>query len=65
MAAVLFQYFFNSDLSYGYRGFDHRNNLFVIPSGELLYYVGAVGVLYDKDADKQRHYTGHNEDIQR
>ncbi|XP_022090492.1 echinoderm microtubule-associated protein-like 2 isoform X2 [Acanthaster planci] len=52
------------DWVYGYRGFDHRNNLFVLPSGELLYYVGAVGVLYDKDADRQRHYTGHNEDIQ-
>ena len=36
-----------------------------MPSGELLYYVGAVAVLYDKDADRQRHYTGHNEDIQR
>ncbi|XP_033642081.1 echinoderm microtubule-associated protein-like 2 isoform X1 [Asterias rubens] len=52
------------DWVYGYRGFEHRNNLFVVPSGELLYYVGAVAVLYDKDADRQRHYTGHNEDIQ-
>ncbi|XP_038078773.1 77 kDa echinoderm microtubule-associated protein-like isoform X2 [Patiria miniata] len=51
------------DWVYGYRGFDHCNNLFVLPSGELLYYVGAVGVLYDKDTDRQRHYTGHNEDI--
>ncbi|XP_030842588.1 77 kDa echinoderm microtubule-associated protein isoform X2 [Strongylocentrotus purpuratus] len=49
---------------YGYRGFDMRNNLYVLPSGELLYTVGAVAILYDRDLDEQRHYLGHNEDIQ-
>ena len=42
-----------------------RNNLYVLPSGELLYTVGAVAILYDRDLDEQRHYLGHNEDIQR
>ncbi|XP_072035970.1 echinoderm microtubule-associated protein-like 2 isoform X2 [Amphiura filiformis] len=48
---------------YGYRGLDSRNNLFVLPSGEILYTVGAVAVMYDQETDQQRHYVGHNEDI--
>ena len=53
----------NLDISYGYRGRDARNNLYVLESGELVYYVAAVAVLYDRQRHKQRHYTGHNEDI--
>jgi microtubule-associated protein-like 1/2 len=30
----------------------------------MLYFVGAVAVLYDRDEDAQRHYIGHTEDIQ-
>ncbi|CAB3367316.1 Hypothetical predicted protein [Cloeon dipterum] len=48
---------------YGYRGFDSKKNLWVLPSGEIMYYVAAVAVLYDKDEESQRHYTGHTEDI--
>lgn len=48
---------------YGYRGTDARRNLWVLPSGELLYYVAAVAVLLDREEDSQRHYTGHTEDI--
>ncbi|XP_016031902.2 echinoderm microtubule-associated protein-like CG42247 isoform X1 [Drosophila simulans] len=48
---------------HGYRGIDARRNLWVLPSGELLYYVAAVAVLFDRDEDAQRHYTGHTEDI--
>ncbi|XP_064611333.1 77 kDa echinoderm microtubule-associated protein-like isoform X2 [Liolophura sinensis] len=52
------------DWVYGYRGKDARCNLFVISaSGELLYFVGAVAVLYDRRKEIQRHYCGHNEDI--
>lgn len=50
--------------SYGYRGADSRRNLWVLPTGELLYYVAAVAVMYDRDEESQRHYTGHTEDIQ-
>lgn len=50
---------------YGYRGTDSRKNLWVLPTGELLYFVAAVAVLYDRDEDSQRHYVGHTEDIQR
>lgn len=49
---------------YGYRGTDSRRNLWVLPTGELLYYVAAVAVMYDRDEETQRHYTGHTEDIQ-
>ncbi|GBP26157.1 Echinoderm microtubule-associated protein-like CG42247 [Eumeta japonica] len=49
---------------YGYRGWDSRRNLWVLPTGELLYYVAAVAVMYDRDEHAQRHYTGHTEDIQ-
>ncbi|KAF6019070.1 hypothetical protein EB796_022625 [Bugula neritina] len=48
---------------YGYRGRDARNNLYVLPSGEVLYYVASVAVLLDREKDRQRHYVGHNEDI--
>lgn len=50
---------------HGYRGLDTRKNLWVLPSGELLYFVAAVAVLYDRDEETQRHYTGHSEDIMR
>ncbi|XP_044268037.1 echinoderm microtubule-associated protein-like CG42247 isoform X2 [Tribolium madens] len=49
---------------YGYRGTDSRRNLWVLPTGELLYFVAAVAVMYDRDEEAQRHYTGHTEDIQ-
>lgn len=48
---------------HGYRGRDTHKNLWVLPSGELLYYVAAVVILYDRDEGSQRHYTGHTEDI--
>lgn len=50
---------------HGYRGRDTHKNLWVLPSGELLYYVAAVAILYDRDEETQRHYTGHTEDIMR
>lgn len=50
---------------HGYRGLDTRKNLWVLPSGELLYFVAAVAVLFDRDEESQRHYTGHTEDIMR
>ena len=50
--------------SYGYRGRDARNNLHVLPgSGEMVYYVAAIAVVYNHRKEKQTHYTGHSEDI--
>ncbi|CAG0923739.1 unnamed protein product, partial [Notodromas monacha] len=52
------------DWVYGYRGMDSTENLMVAPAtGELIYYVAAVVVLYDKNKNHQRHYTEHTEDI--
>lgn len=51
------------DWVYGYRGTDTRKNLWVLPSGELLYYVAAVAILFDREENAQRHYIGHTEDI--
>ncbi|XP_064641894.1 echinoderm microtubule-associated protein-like 4 isoform X3 [Lineus longissimus] len=51
------------DWVYGYRGKDSRNNLFVITTGETLYFVSNIAVIYDKRRDRQRHYTEHTEEI--
>ncbi|CAE1225149.1 EML1_2 [Acanthosepion pharaonis] len=49
---------------YGYRGHDTRYNLLILPStGELVYYVGTVVVIFDRVNGIQRHYMGHTEDI--
>ncbi|XP_078617013.1 echinoderm microtubule-associated protein-like CG42247 isoform X2 [Branchiostoma floridae x Branchiostoma japonicum] len=49
---------------YGYRGYDARDNLCVLPSGELMYFVATVVVIYNPRKETQRHYIGHTEDIQ-
>jgi microtubule-associated protein-like 1/2 len=50
---------------FGYRGADAARNLWVLEKGgELVYYVGAVVVVYHRMDETQRHYTGHTEDIQ-
>ncbi|XP_019637307.1 PREDICTED: echinoderm microtubule-associated protein-like 2 isoform X1 [Branchiostoma belcheri] len=49
---------------YGYRGYDARDNLCVLPSGELMYFVATVVVMYNPRKETQRHYLGHTEDIQ-
>ncbi|XP_015280651.1 PREDICTED: echinoderm microtubule-associated protein-like 2, partial [Gekko japonicus] len=48
---------------YGYRGRDCRSNLFLLPTGEIAYFVAAVAVLYNVEEQRQRHYLGHTDDI--
>ncbi|XP_065052263.1 echinoderm microtubule-associated protein-like 2 isoform X3 [Rhopilema esculentum] len=48
---------------YGYRGRDCRNNLFVLPSGEIVYHIAAVIILLDRSTGEQRHYLGHTDDV--
>ena len=50
---------------YGYRGRDCRNNLHVLSSGEIIYFIAAVVVIYDEERHRQRHYTQHTDDIKR
>ena len=49
--------------SYGYRGRDARCNVYLLPTGEIVYFVAAVVVLYNPDEQMQRHYIGHTDDI--
>ncbi|XP_064484609.1 echinoderm microtubule-associated protein-like 2 isoform X3 [Ornithodoros turicata] len=48
---------------YGYRGRDCRSNLFLLPTGEMVYFIAAVVVLYNVEDQIQRHYLGHTDDI--
>ena len=48
---------------YGYRGRDCRHNLFLLPTGEIVYFIAAVVVLYNVEDQIQRHYSGHTDDI--
>uniref|UniRef100_A0A8D8QNL7 Echinoderm microtubule-associated protein-like 1 n=1 Tax=Cacopsylla melanoneura TaxID=428564 RepID=A0A8D8QNL7_9HEMI len=51
------------DWVYGYRGKDCRSNLYLLPTGEIVYFVAAVAVLYNVEEQTQRHYVGHTDDI--
>uniref|UniRef100_G3Q8V6 EMAP like 6 n=1 Tax=Gasterosteus aculeatus aculeatus TaxID=481459 RepID=G3Q8V6_GASAC len=48
---------------HGYRGFDCRNNLFYSQTGEVVYHVAAVAVVYNRLQHSQRFYLGHDDDI--
>uniref|UniRef100_A0A914ZJU4 HELP domain-containing protein n=1 Tax=Parascaris univalens TaxID=6257 RepID=A0A914ZJU4_PARUN len=48
---------------HGYRGKDSRGNLHKLPTGELVYFTGAVVVLHNVDEGTQRHYTQHTSEI--
>ncbi|XP_028844275.1 echinoderm microtubule-associated protein-like 6 isoform X1 [Denticeps clupeoides] len=48
---------------HGYRGYDCRNNLFYAQTGEVVYHVAAVGVVYNRQQHSQRFYLGHDDDI--
>ncbi|MGH0147181.1 UNVERIFIED_CONTAM: hypothetical protein FKN15_010285 [Acipenser sinensis] len=50
-------------LQYGYRGRDCRSNLYLLPTGEIVYFIASVVVLYNVDEEQQRHYLGHNDDV--
>ncbi|XP_055519541.1 echinoderm microtubule-associated protein-like 1 [Leucoraja erinacea] len=48
---------------YGYRGRDCRSNLYLLPTGEIVYFIASVVVLYNVEEQQQRHYLGHNDDV--
>uniref|UniRef100_A0A4W4GV71 HELP domain-containing protein n=1 Tax=Electrophorus electricus TaxID=8005 RepID=A0A4W4GV71_ELEEL len=49
------------DWVYGYRGRDCRGNLYVLPSGEAVYFIACVVVLYHVTNRTQRHYRKHTD----
>ncbi|XP_063957676.1 77 kDa echinoderm microtubule-associated protein isoform X1 [Lytechinus pictus] len=51
------------DWVYGYRGRDCRCNLYLLPTGEIVYFMAAVVILYNVEEQNQRHYMGHNDDV--
>lgn len=53
------------DWVYGYRGRDCRSNLYFLPTGEMVYFVAAVVVLYNVEEQSQRHYVEHTDDVKR
>jgi echinoderm microtubule-associated protein-like 6 len=49
---------------YGYRGYDCRDNLFFIrDTGEMVYHVAAIGIVYNKETRIQKFYDKHTDDI--
>lgn len=49
---------------YGYAGISNTdNNLFYTANMEVVYYVAAVGVVYDRVTHTQRFFCGHSDDI--
>ena len=46
-----------------YRGYDCRSNLFYTKTGEVVYHIAALGIVYNKEEHKQRYYSAHNDDI--
>ena len=48
---------------YGYRGHQCRNNLYYTATGEVVYFVAGVGVIYSTEEKRQRFYLGHSDDI--
>ncbi|XP_028927919.1 echinoderm microtubule-associated protein-like 4 isoform X6 [Ornithorhynchus anatinus] len=47
--------------AYGYRGRDCRANVFLLPTGEIVYFIASVVVLFDYEERTQRHYLGHTD----
>uniref|UniRef100_A0A8C6PPX7 EMAP like 5 n=1 Tax=Nothobranchius furzeri TaxID=105023 RepID=A0A8C6PPX7_NOTFU len=50
-------------LIFRYRAYDCRSNLFYTQTGEIVYHVAAVGVVYNRQQNTQRFYMGHDDDI--
>ncbi|OAF70064.1 hypothetical protein A3Q56_02173 [Intoshia linei] len=57
----------NIDLSlswiYGYRGHQCRNNVVLNISGELVYFIAGVAIVYNTTTQKQRYYLEHTDDL--
>lgn len=48
---------------YGYRGRDCRANVYLLPTGEIVYFIASVVVLFNYEERTQRHYFGHTDCI--
>lgn len=50
-------------MSPSYRGYDCRGNLYYTKSGDIVYHVAALGIVYNKTTHKQKYYSSHDDDI--
>ncbi|CAB1343488.1 unnamed protein product [Coregonus sp. 'balchen'] len=50
-------------LEYGYRGKDCRANVYLLPTGESVYFIASVVVLFNYEERTQRHYLGHTDSV--
>ena len=48
---------------YGYNGNSCRNNVFILPSEEVAYFVATVVVIYNEEQHQQRYYKDHTDAI--
>jgi microtubule-associated protein-like 1/2 len=48
---------------HGYRGRDCRSNIYYLPTGECIYFVASVVILYNPEEKTQRHYLGHTDSV--
>lgn len=48
---------------YGYRGNQCRNNLYYTEAHNVVYFVAAVGVVYNEEEKSQQFFLGHTDDI--
>ncbi|XP_072491870.1 echinoderm microtubule-associated protein-like 4 isoform X7 [Notamacropus eugenii] len=46
---------------YGYRGKDCRANVYLLPTGEIVYFIASVVVLFNYEERTQRHYLSHTD----
>ncbi|XP_028323615.1 echinoderm microtubule-associated protein-like 4 isoform X2 [Gouania willdenowi] len=46
---------------YGYRGRDCRANVCLLPTGEMVYFIASVVILFNYEERTQRHYLGHTD----
>ncbi|XP_048698985.1 echinoderm microtubule-associated protein-like 4 isoform X2 [Caretta caretta] len=46
---------------YGYRGRDCRANVYLLPTGEIVYFIASIVVLFNYEERTQRHYLGHTD----
>lgn len=51
------------DWVHGYRGKDCRSNISYLPTGECVYFVASIIVLYNPEEKVQRHYLGHTDSV--
>uniref|UniRef100_A0A3Q3GBK9 EMAP like 4 n=1 Tax=Labrus bergylta TaxID=56723 RepID=A0A3Q3GBK9_9LABR len=46
---------------YGYRGRECRANVYLLPTGEIVYFIASVVALFNYEERTQRHYLGHTD----